>query len=157
MEAVFGQLTGNHPLFFLATYAPAIAALILIGKASGLAGLARFSRRFLIWRCPGGWWLFMVNGLPAVFYLGFAFKGESLSDPFPFASVGAYLLALLLMAIKGPVEEVGWRGLALPILQRRLTPFRASLVLGGIWGAWHFPAFLLSGTAVTRVIPEGRN
>jgi hypothetical protein len=26
MVSVFGQLTGNHPLFFLAVYAPAIAA-----------------------------------------------------------------------------------------------------------------------------------
>ena len=32
MEAVFGQITGNHPLFFLAVYAPAIAAFILVAR-----------------------------------------------------------------------------------------------------------------------------
>ena len=26
MEAVFGQITGNHPLFYLAVYSPAIGA-----------------------------------------------------------------------------------------------------------------------------------
>ena len=36
--------------------------------------------------------------------------------------------------------------MALPLLQRRLAPFWAGLVLGGIWGLWHLPAFLLSGT-----------
>ncbi len=144
--AVFGQLTGNHPLFFLATYSPAIAALVLVMKSNGLPGLRSFLGRLLIWRCSAGWWVFMIVGLPAVFYLGFMLTGEVLHDPFPFPSVGVYLLALLLMAIKGPVEEIGWRGLALPVLQRRLAPFWASLVLGGVWGMWHFPAFLLSGT-----------
>ena len=44
------------------------------------------------------------------------------------------------------MEEIGWRGFALPILQRRLAPFWAGLVLGVIWAVWHLPAFLLSGT-----------
>jgi hypothetical protein len=30
MVSVFGHITGNHPLFFLAVYAPAIAAFILV-------------------------------------------------------------------------------------------------------------------------------
>jgi hypothetical protein len=46
----------------------------------------------------------------------------------------------------GPIEEFGWRGVALPLLQRKLSPFWAGLILGCIWGAWHIPAFLLSGT-----------
>ena len=44
-------------------------------------------------------------------------------------------------------EEFGWRGVALPLLQRKMSPFWAGLTLGIIWAAWHIPAFLLSGTA----------
>jgi hypothetical protein len=36
MGTVFGQLTGNHPLFFLAVYAPAIAAFILVASSGGV-------------------------------------------------------------------------------------------------------------------------
>jgi len=48
--------------------------------------------------------------------------------------------------VLGPVEEIGWRGFALPILQSHLLPFWAGLVLGVIWAVWHLPAFMLSGT-----------
>jgi membrane protease YdiL (CAAX protease family) len=66
---------------------------------------------------------------------------------FPLVYLGwAYLLALLLMAIKGPIEEVGWRGRALPLLQCSLAPIYAASVLGAIWAIWHPPAFPLSGT-----------
>lgn len=41
---------------------------------------------------------------------------------------------------------MAWRGLALPLLQRRLAPLWAALLLGVVWGVWHLPAFWLSGT-----------
>ena len=36
--------------------------------------------------------------------------------------------------------------MALPLLQRRMAPLWAGLVLGAIWEIWHLPAFLLSST-----------
>lgn len=59
---------------------------------------------------------------------------------------GVAFRALGLAAIKGPLEELAWRGVALPLLQRRFTPLRSALMLGAVWGLWHGPAFLLSGT-----------
>ncbi len=36
--------------------------------------------------------------------------------------------------------------MALPLLQRKFAPLWAGLIIGVIWGLWHMPAFLLSGT-----------
>jgi membrane protease YdiL (CAAX protease family) len=85
-------------------------------------------------------------GVPLVFFAGSFLKGNLSEVVFPFASVSSFLGALVFIAIKGPIEEFGWRGLALPLLQRKMTPIWAALIIGVIWGLWHTPAFLLSGT-----------
>lgn len=146
MQNIFGQLTGNHPLFFLAVYSPAIAAFILVLRDSGWCGLRMFLGRALLWRCSRAWYVFLLIGMPLIFICGSALRGNLFSEPFPFSSLQVLLLALFLSAIKGPVEEFGWRGLALPLLQQRFSPLWAALILGSIWGLWHTPAFLLSGT-----------
>lgn len=146
MVHFFGQLTGQHPLFFLAVWAPAIAAFILVLYHTGISGLARFLSRLFLWRCSPAWYAFLLVGIPLVFIGGSAMRGNLFTDPFPFPSWQPLILALFLAAIKGPVEEFGWRGVALPILQRKLVPLWAALILGGIWGLWHLPAFRLSGT-----------
>lgn len=146
MVRLFGNLTGQHPLFIIANWAPAISALSLVLYRHGFAGVRRFLSRLLLWRASLYWYGLIVVVVPSVFYVSAFFKEGEYAPLFPFASVQAYVLALLLMMIKGPVEELGWRGLALPLLQRRMTPVWAGLVIGVIWAFWHTPAFLLSGT-----------
>lgn len=146
MTGIFGKLTGQHPLFFLAVYSPAIAAFTVILFNTGFQGLKGFLSRLLIWRSSLSWYAFLFLGIPLIFVTGSLIKGNLFTDPFPFSSLSALLPAMFFAIIKGPVEEFGWRGLALPLLQRKFVPFWSGLILGIIWGIWHLPAFLLSGT-----------
>lgn len=146
VAAIFGEISGHHPLFILAVYAPAIAAFTVITYHSGVRGLRRYLTRLLLWRCSPVWYALLLVGIPLLFSGGATVKGNLFTEPFPFTSFQSLILALALTMVIGPIEELGWRGLALPLLQRRFAPAWAGLILGVIWGFWHLPAFLLSGT-----------
>jgi uncharacterized protein len=145
IEAIFGELSYTNPLFILAVYAPGIAGVLLVFRHYGKEGLLSFFRRLTLWRMSLAWWLVLLIGMPAVFYVGAALSG-TLTDPFPFSPWYAVLPALALALFIGPIEEFGWRGVALPLMQRRFAPLWASLILGAIVALWHLPAFFLSGT-----------
>jgi membrane protease YdiL (CAAX protease family) len=143
--ALFGEIRSSNPLFILAVYSPGIAGVLLVWRHYGFGGLGCFFRRLTLWRMSTLWWLFLILGIPAIVYAGAAVKG-TISDPFPFSPWYEVLPALALALLLGPIEEFGWRGLALPLLQRRFTPFWAGLILGVIWAVWHIPSFLMGGT-----------
>jgi hypothetical protein len=146
MTGIFGEISGQHPLFYLSVYAPAIAAFTIILYKSGIRGLKSFLSRLLIWRSSFLWYLFLILGIPLIFIAGSLVKGNLFTEPFPFSTVSAFLFATFFAIIKGPVEEFGWRGMALPLLQRKFASIWAGLILGIFWGVWHLPAFLMSGT-----------
>jgi hypothetical protein len=144
--AIFGESMDTNPVFILAVYSPGIVGVFMVWRHYGLQGLSRFFRRLTLWRAPVAWWLFIVLGIPAIVYAAAALNG-TLRDSFPFTPWYLVLPALAHALFLGPIEEFGWRGFALPLLQRRFAPFWAGLILGIIWAVWHTPAFLLGGTA----------
>lgn len=142
IEALFGPLSASNPLFILAVYAPAIAAFVIVMQYAGPKGLGRFLSRLGLWRCHPAWYVLLLIVLPGIYYLGAAI-GSTASEALP--PLPQLLGLILFMLVLGPVEEFGWRGVALPLLQRLMAPLWAGLVLGVIWGLWHLPAFFLSG------------
>lgn len=145
MSARFGAVSGSHPFYFLATWAPAIAGVSVVLLYGGISGLKRFLSRLLIWRCPTPWWLFILVGIPLVFVAGSLIKGGPLLAPIPPEGAGAMVGLMFVMLFLGPVEEFGWRGVAQPLLQRHMAPFWAGALIGTAWGVWHLPAFYLAG------------
>ena len=143
--ALVGPLNSKNPLFILAVYSPAISALLIVARMYGRAGLREHLRRILLWRAPLEGYAFILFGIPALYYCGAALKGNLADNAFPPTDWPSAIAALAFMLVLGPIEEIGWRGFALPMLQRRYLPIQAGLILGAIWGVWHLPAFFLSG------------
>ena len=144
IEALFGPVSGTNPVFILLVWSPAIAGLTLVWRHYGRSGVGRFLRRLTLWKTPSPWWVFLLLGIPAVKYLGAAFNGTA--GDFPFSPWYGLLPAMAIALFIGPIEELGWRGVALPVLQRRYAPLGAGLILGAFWAIWHAPSFLLSGS-----------
>lgn len=145
VEELFGPMGYTNPVFILVVWTPGLVGLALVARHHGGPGLGRFLGRLSRWRMSAGWWVVLLVGMPAVFYGGAVLNGN-IGDPFPFDPWYQVFPALLPAFLIGPVEELGWRGVALPLLQRRLAPLWAALVLGVVVAVWHTPAFLLSGT-----------
>jgi uncharacterized protein len=144
IEALFGPVSGTNPAFILLVWSPAIAGLTLVWRHHGRGGVRSFLRRLTLWRMPSLWWIFLLLGIPAVKYVGAAFNGSA--GDFPFSPWYGLLAAIGIALFIGPIEELGWRGIALPLLQRRFAPLWSALILGAFWAVWHAPSFLLSGT-----------
>jgi membrane protease YdiL (CAAX protease family) len=55
--------------------------------------------------------------------------------------LGILLRALGPALLVGTLEEIGWTGFAVPHLRSRHSIVTTGLMLGVVWGAWHFPLF----------------
>lgn len=138
-------------LAFFSTFGPALAALIVAAVAEGAAGIKKLLRALFQWQVKLIWYLIVLLGpavmMVAVFLLYSPFHhGASLPDLskwFSTLSQQAFALVVIFLFMWFTVcgEEIGWRGFALPKLQRAYHPLLASLILGAIWGVWHLPLF----------------
>jgi membrane protease YdiL (CAAX protease family) len=142
LEAAFGPMGMYNPVFILYAYMPALIALILSVRLEGRAGLQAWLGRCLRWQVSPLWYLLILIGLPTLAYLAALLSGQSLSfDP------QVILLAIFPGMLVGPLsEEPGWHGYALPHLLKSNSLFRSGLITGVLWGIWHLPAYILSGT-----------
>jgi membrane protease YdiL (CAAX protease family) len=53
------------------------------------------------------------------------------------------IVAVALLVLIGALgDETGWRGFALPLLQRRYGALAAALLVTPIWALWHLPLFV---------------
>jgi membrane protease YdiL (CAAX protease family) len=147
---LFGEISDTHPLYYFAVAAPTISATLLVLVLGGSSGLVDLYKRLIRWRFGIRWYALVLIGLPVLGWIVTRVTGFS---PLKDASTPALLLPLLLnLLVAGPLgEELGWRGYALPRLLKRFSPFKASFVLGLLWGVWHLPAFFLSAMVQARL------
>jgi len=138
-------------LFLAGTFVgPAPAAFALTALIDGRAGVRALLRRMVQWRVGIAWYLLVVVGYPVVMLavvsvqVGAAPLNALLSNPW--LLVSSYLPGIAVGLIFPSLgEEPGWRGFALPRLQRLYGPLLASLILGLLHALWHTPAYFVRG------------
>lgn len=130
------------------SFGPSVAGVVVTALEAGRPGLRSLFARLFKGRIPGKWILFVllfpvVLGVAAL-ALGWVIGGMTPLDYsflVPVALAVPFLLFLIVCT--GLAEELGWRGFALPHLQRTRTAERASWTLGVAWGLWHLPSVVL--------------
>lgn len=58
-----------------------------------------------------------------------------------------FILFMPMMILGGGLEEVGWRGVFQPLLEKHFSFWAAALIEGVIWSVWHLPLWLVPNTS----------
>jgi uncharacterized protein len=100
------------------------------------------------WRMPWRWWaatLSPLGFLAVAAAIGKLPRGSDFGRYSGLPVIGvAPVVAMVVLGAMG--EEAGWRGLALPLLQRRYGALAAALLVTPIWAVWHLPFFFSVST-----------
>ena len=135
-------------LHMLGALGPLAAAFIVTFLVAGRRGVQRLLARMAQWRTGKGWIIFVVFNpllLLGLSVIALRAAGQPLPDwsaiTTPFADMNWLIGVLIASAIYGIGEEPGWRGFALPRMQRRWNALVAASVLAVFWGLWHAAFF----------------
>lgn len=154
VPVAYGLLGGPTTAYVVAGgFGPAIAGALLTKTTGGslrswLAGMFR--------RGIGLRWYLLALGLPLVVVAGntvaLSLFGVSLDFSVIPGRAAGYLFGFAFtLLLGGGQEELGWRGFALPRLQRAYGPLAASVVIGVVWAVWHLPLFAMDGTSQSQI------
>lgn len=132
------------------------AAVIVTAVSQHRAGVKQLLSGLVRYRVNWLWYAFALFVPPLMFVVATVLNNVvskewpdwqdygRMDDMFPGAGLfGTAVLHFLLVWLG---EEVGWRGFALPRLQDKYAPLRATFILAILWGFWHMPAFLFENS-----------
>jgi len=139
------QVGRLFPFALLALFAgPSIAGILMNYLVSGRAGLRELISRLLRWRAGVRW--YAVALLTGPLLVTAVLLALSLTSPefLPGVLATSDKTSLLLFGIAwgliggGLLEELGWTGFAVPRLRQRYSILTSGLIVGLLWGVWHF-------------------
>jgi membrane protease YdiL (CAAX protease family) len=134
----------------LGALGPLVAAFMVTAWHEGPGGVQQLVRRMAPGRVQPYWYLVVLAGPFLLYLLADAVAAKisgrevrlqhyGLSEEYPeFGMLGFFAFNLVFY---GFGEETGWRGFALPRLQRQYSKFMAATVLTIFWAVWHIPLF----------------
>lgn len=136
----------NLSLTLLAGASPGVAATLVAWASHGREGVKHLWQRLIRWRISPLWYLAALF-IPAVLVMTstiliILFKSRPPGYLANFQPV-SLLTGLVIYIPMAVFEEVGWRGIAQPGLQKKMSSFGACVILGLGWSFWHFPYFLI--------------
>lgn len=147
--------TVGTALFVLGTLGPFVAGAIL-AHADG-RGVTAWLAAVLDYRVPARYYVVALAVPVVVLFVAAAthrllVSGAVGTGGGPAAIEYPIYLGFVLL-FGGGLEEPGWRGYLLPVLQRRFSALTSAVAIGIVWAGWHAPLFLLPNTVQSSLAP----
>ena len=125
-------------LFLLGSYGVSIAAFITLRSFHLTKESVELINRLKTWRIYPINYLISIS-IPTGIWLITALIVYLIGSTINASWIG--LAAFPIIFITNLGEEIGWRGFALPQLLKSYQPLNASIILGIVWGIFHFPLY----------------
>ena len=140
-------------LIIISAFGPFISAMVTIRVFEGKDKLHGWLRTIFRFKIPVVLYLAGAFLIPiligSLHYLSYRVVG-GVPNPGSAEPWYLYLFSLIPTALlTGGNEEPGWRGYALPVLNKLTTPLLAGLILGVVHSLWHLP---LMGSYQTNIL-----
>lgn len=136
---------------------PTLACLIFTLFHDGLPGLRNLVSKLTAWRISYPYYLFAFLIAPITTLLGIGILSFFTDEYTPAvwaseAPTNIIALGLIGGLTIGLFEELGWTGYAAPRLLPKFNIYGTGIIIGLIWGAWHFILFWETDS-FTKTIP----
>ena len=129
-------------LFVLGGISPAICGIIVQKRESNKQEFKDFIKSIIHPKHPIWLYLYAIGGSILILLIPLLAGYSTMKQPFYMG-----FILILPMVIGGGLEEIGWRGLLQPELEKTLSHFTSTLVIGIIWSLWHIPLWFIKGTS----------
>jgi len=156
----YESLLGILAILFISiqSFGPTISALVATGYFGGKKGLKQFAKSLVKFKVKYYWYLLvfflpiLVYSLPVIFNL--AIGNPSNNDYFNVSLWGITFSTILSnIFFAGLAEEPGWRGYALPKMDKHFRPIISGIIIGVIWAFWHL-LFYMFGSRPWSTFPQ---
>lgn len=141
----FGQLQYGTPiamtLFLIGGNGAPIASYFLLKRWGEIEGFKSFMKKFFQFKADWKHYVLILGFLALHFLIPLAMGASN-------QTMALYMgLAYIpVNIIGGGLEEIGWRGILQPELEKKISFVPATVVVALIWAVWHLPLWAIVGT-----------
>jgi membrane protease YdiL (CAAX protease family) len=141
----FGLLPYGTPismlLFIIGGNGAPIASYILLKKWGEIDGFKSFLKLNFKFKASVNHYALVTLFLIIHFIIPILLLSSNRQTPVYYG-----ILLIPMMIVGGGLEEIGWRGILQPYLEKSLSFFTSTIIVAIIWTLWHLPLWFIAGT-----------
>ena len=136
-------LSFTHPigtiLHIIGGFGPTIATLFVLEEKLSFQSVIKFVFQYKK-KTMFYFWILVVMAIAVI-----GISSMELNSAMPLHLIPIVFLQAVF--IYGGEEELGWRGIMQPILEKKFKFPIATIITGAVWGIWHIPLWFVEGSS----------